>query len=124
MKIYPALVLLASSLTAFGQSVTFLDTFGSPGSGDRFFQSPNCVAANPATGATYVGDSGNDRVQQLDASGIFVRKWGTPGAAAGQFGKITGIAVRRSTGEVYVVDAGLANVHRFTSTGFHPILGH
>ncbi len=40
------------------------------------FNEPRGVAVNDSTGALYVVDARNNRVQQLDASGAFVRAWG------------------------------------------------
>src|SRR5262245_65122617 len=46
-----------------------LSSFGSAGSGAGQFQAPVGVAINQSTGDVYVADSGNARVQQLDATG-------------------------------------------------------
>ena len=36
-------------------------------------------------GNVYVADSGNDRVQEFDTHGTFIRQWGTTGTEDGQF---------------------------------------
>src|SRR5262249_28677636 len=53
-----------------------LGTFGSQGSGAGQFQTPIGVAVAPTSGAVYVADSGNARVQKFDANGNFVAAWG------------------------------------------------
>src|SRR5262245_18731551 len=107
-----------------------LSHFGSPGSGAGQFQTPVGVAVDQASGAVYVADSGNARVQKFDAQGNFIAAWGwgvADGAAksevcsstcqagiacsgSGQFSRPTSIAVDSSggpsTGDVYVGDAG------------------
>src|SRR5262245_56952653 len=53
-----------------------LSHFGSPGSGAGQFQTPVGVAVDQASGAVYVADSGNARVEKFDAKGNFIAAWG------------------------------------------------
>jgi hypothetical protein len=76
------LLVWAGLLVAAGpaSATVFVDSFfgnltGS-GSGGGLFSEPRGVAVNDATGAAYVVDARNQRVQQFDASGAFVRAWG------------------------------------------------
>ena len=108
---------------------------------------PQGVALNQATGDVYVRDRGNNRVNQYDADGTFVRSWGwdvrldspvgTPafevceaadrckigvaGAANGQFGSsfsvMTGIDVHAGTGDVFVADPTNRRVQQFQNDG-------
>src|SRR5262245_36374816 len=112
-----------------------LGTFGSQGSGAGQFQTPVGVAVAPTSGAVFVADSGNARVQKFDANGNFVAAWGwgvtdgqahsevctancqagIPGSGAGQFSNPTSIAATQN--RVYVGDAGNAVVLVFDSSG-------
>ena len=56
---------------AAGQPVvTFIDSFGSPGSGNGQFAIPAGVAVSP-TGQVYVADLNNNRLQRFDADGTY-----------------------------------------------------
>src|SRR5262249_61348243 len=119
-----------------------LSTFGSQGSGGGQFQTPVGVAVSPTSGAVYVADSGNARVQKFDAKGNFIAAWGwgvtdgtaksevctstcqagIAGSGPGQFSRPTSIAVDSSggpsTGDGYVGDAG-TNVAPKVDTNRH-----
>jgi DNA-binding beta-propeller fold protein YncE len=58
-----------------------------------------------AGGHVYVADSSNNRIQEFDATGNFVRWWGSEGSGDGQFSTPNGVAVD-GTGQVYVADSG------------------
>jgi DNA-binding beta-propeller fold protein YncE len=118
-----------------------LSHFGSPGSGAGQFQTPVGVAVDQASGAVYVADSGNARVEKFDASGNFIAAWGwgvtdgtaksevctstcqagIAGSGPGQFSRPTSIAVDSSggpsTGDVYVADAGTNVALKFDTNG-------
>jgi len=51
---------------------------GGPGSGPGELKNPGGVAVGPA-GHLFVADFSNQRVQELSATGAFVRQWGTTG---------------------------------------------
>jgi DNA-binding beta-propeller fold protein YncE len=132
-------VLLCSGLCASsawaGKGV--VSVFGASGSGDGQFANAFGTAVNLSSGDVYVVDQGNDRVEQFDASGGFVRAWGwgvadgnaafetcTSGCQAGQAGSGNGqldgpqgIAIDQSGGSVYVVDANNNRVEKFSATG-------
>ena len=65
---------LASSASA---TTTYDHSFGAAGTGSGKFSSPSGIAVNHETGDVYVADMGNNRIQQFDASGGFIRMWGT-----------------------------------------------
>ena len=94
----------------------FVRAWGSAGSGNGQFNSPDAVGVSPVTGDVYVADRGNHRVQQFTREGVFVRTWGTAGSANGQFNNPTGVAVN-TAGDVYVSDKGNSRVQQFTATG-------
>lgn len=52
-----------------------------------------------------IGEYGqNDRIQEFDSSGVFVRQWGVQGNLPGQFSRPQGLAVD-SAGHLWVADA-------------------
>jgi uncharacterized protein (TIGR03663 family) len=75
---------------------------GNAGAGEGQFSTPRAIAVGP-DGLLYVADSGNNRIQVLDADGNFVRTWGSVGSGQGQFQEPWGIAVS-DAGQVYVAD--------------------
>ncbi len=77
------------------------------------------VAASPLGGPfgnVYVADSGNDRVQEFDHDGTFIRQFGGNGSADGQFMDPIDVAVGPS-GLVYVVDDVRDDVQVFSPEG-------
>src|SRR5580700_7149425 len=50
--------------------------FGSKGDGAGQLERPKGVAVDQSTGDIYVADKGNDRIDQFEANGTFVRAWG------------------------------------------------
>jgi tripartite motif-containing protein 71 len=101
----------APSASAFG----FVTQWGTMGSGDGQFNGANAVATD-ASGAVYVSDGSNNRVEKFSASGAFITKWGTPGSGNGQFNTPDGIATD-SVGNVYVADYGNNRIEKFDSSG-------
>jgi tripartite motif-containing protein 71 len=94
--------------------------------GNGVFSNPEAVAFD-SSGNVYVADVLNNRIQQFDPSGTFIRQWGTWGAAQ-PFGFTTGgcygIAVD-SSGKVYVSDGGNSQVEEFNSSGgFIKVIGN
>ena len=80
------------------------------------------AVSGDASGAVYVADSANNRVQVFGADLEFLRAWGTLGAGDGQFQTVYGIAVGPgllpdgTTGEVvYTADGD--RVQKFTTSG-------
>ena len=88
---------------------------GNAGSGEGQLSSPRAVAVGP-NGLLYVADSGNNRIQVLDADGNFVRAWGSAGAGPGQFQEPWGIAVS-DEGRVYVADTWNHRIQVFDLEG-------
>jgi DNA-binding beta-propeller fold protein YncE len=79
------------------------------------FREPLAVASGTG-GVLYVVDTGNDRVDELDAQGALVASWGGAGAAPGHFEDPDGIAVDRA-GDVFVSDGVLDRVQEFSRDG-------
>ena len=105
---------LSHRIQRFSATGTFLDAWGSQGTGDGQFDTPRGVAVAP-DGTVYVADSGNSRIQRFSATGTFLGTWGSPGGDDGQFIEPQGIAVAPD-GTVYTVDFD-GRVQRFNATG-------
>jgi len=96
-------------------SYSFVDSFGSSGSGPGQLHRPAGIAIG-ARGEIYVADSGNQRIQVFSAGGEFLRAWGTRGVGDGQFENPVDVALGRD-GSVYVSDFELDRVQQFTPAG-------
>jgi sugar lactone lactonase YvrE len=79
------------------------------------FSKPTNVAVDK-DGNLYVSDTMNDRVEEFDADGQFIRTFGKNGDGPGEFTRPKGIAVD-SDGHVWVADAGMNRVQIFTPEG-------
>jgi DNA-binding beta-propeller fold protein YncE len=142
MRVVPAVLavaLLSLALVAptavAGKGV--VGVFGSSGSGDGQFAYAGSTAVNTTSGDVYVVDQLDNRVEQFDASGSFIRAWGwgvadgnpafetcssncqagQAGSGDGQLDTPQGIAVDQSDGAVYVVDGNNSRVEKFDSSG-------
>ena len=74
-----ALGLLAVFTAPAGAEVAYLTSFGSASTSPANpypLSEPTGVAVNNATGDVYVADTGNNRIQEFDSGGSFVRMWG------------------------------------------------
>ncbi len=91
--------------------ITFLNSFGSAGTGNGQFSFPAGMAVG-SNGTLYVADFDNSRVETFSASGAFQSVLGT----SGQFDTPTAVAVG-PTGSVYVADYGNNHVEIFGSSG-------
>jgi YD repeat-containing protein len=89
---------------------------GLSGSGYGEFYAPSSVAVNPSTGNVYVSDRGNNRIEELSASGGFIAAFGSPGAGNGQLNSPCGVTLD-SSGNVWVADLGNGRVEEFSATG-------
>lgn len=123
-----ALTVLAAALCALvvivasaGASKGVITSFGSPGTGDGQFGSfpaeANLLAVNStgngsgaAAGDVYVLDATNQRVEQFDRDGGFIRTFGS-------LSEPRGIAVDQATGNVYVDDQADHEISAFGSDG-------
>jgi hypothetical protein len=90
--------------------------WGTFGSGNGQFQSPDAVAVDGA-GNVYVADTGNDRIQKFSSSGSFLTKWGSTGSGNGQFDRPSGVAVDGPGNRVYVVDQDNNRIQKFSYGG-------
>ncbi|MEA2285259.1 MAG: tripartite motif-containing protein 71 [Solirubrobacteraceae bacterium] len=94
---------------------------GTAGSGNGEFRIPRGIAVDHA-GHVYVADKGNHRIQELSATGRFMRRWGahggdgTPGAGDGEFNLPYNIALD-GAGDLYVTDVLNHRIQKFSPTG-------
>jgi sugar lactone lactonase YvrE len=88
---------------------------GREGTGDREFEHPGAVAIDSA-GDLWVVDTNNDRVEEFDEEGGFLRQFGSKGSGYGQFEKPDGIAIDPS-GDVLVLDSRHDRVEKFSREG-------
>jgi hypothetical protein len=73
------------------------------------------VAVN-STGAVYVADTGNHRIQKFTSLGVYAATIGSQGTGDGQFDSPSGIAVD-SNGFIYVADTGNNRIQKFSPAG-------
>ena len=83
-----ALVVVLAVLAYFAApaaaEVEWLSTFGSSGTTGGAFNRAAGVAINDATEHVYVADRQNNRIQEFDAAGNFIRAWGFDVVASGE----------------------------------------
>ena len=93
---------------------------GSPSSEPGKFDNPRHVEADRQLKYVYVADSKNNRIQQFDINGIFVRAIGESGNKLGEFNLPTTIE-QDSKGNFFVNERGNERVQKFDSN-WNPIL--
>ena len=96
----------------FAPEGSYLNKWGSEGSGDGQFFHPQAIAVG-LDGSVYVGN--NDRIQKFTADGVFVFSGGSYGTDPGQFFEIASIALAPD-GTIYTVDIENDDVQRFDSS--------
>ena len=78
---------------------------GGSGTSGGEFNAPFDVAVTPDGGTIAISDSGNHRIQRIDATGNLIDTFGNQGNSTGQFNTPKGLAYD-STGILYIVDSG------------------
>jgi hypothetical protein len=94
-----------NEVSYYDSSGNYLGKWGLYGTGNGAFKTPQGIAVD-STGAVYVADLGNDRIQKFSSTGTWVNAW--------TVNNVSDIAVD-STDTIYAV--GSATVSRFTSGG-------
>ena len=111
---------LGNKVEIYNPEGTYIGAVGSGGTGPGEFDEPSALEFSPDTGDLYVGDVFNNRVNQFDAEGSFVRSFGE-----GLFGGlIEGRAFFGPSGvtfdeqnNVYVGDFSNDRILKFTEDG-------
>ncbi|MGN6254253.1 MAG: DUF6531 domain-containing protein [Solirubrobacterales bacterium] len=93
----------------------FAESFGGAGSENGQFKHP-ADAAVDTKGNVWVVDKENNRVEEFNEAGEFLRAAGSPGSGAGQLNAPSGVAMD-SSGNVDVTDTGNNRVVRFNEKG-------
>jgi len=93
-------------IQAFRSDGTFLFKWGSRGSADGQFSSPEHIALHPTRELLFVADTNNHRVQVFDLDGKFMCKWSSHGKSDdGAFVYPKSIAIHPTQDVVYVGDS-------------------
>ncbi len=103
--------------TGSAQAFTFVNSFGSLGSGDGQFNFLNQIAIDPA-GNIYGADGSSERIEKFSSDGAFLAQFGGPGNGDGQLAGVYGLAVDPTGSFVYATDDGTHNrVNEYTTGG-------
>jgi hypothetical protein len=94
---------------------------GIPGSGDGQLGNPVGITYNPTTSTLFIVDQGNDRVQEWNTAGVFLRKWGGSGTGPGQFQLPVAICANPVNGWVFVSDSTRKDIQVFTAGGSYAL---
>ena len=109
----------------YGQDGTYLESWGTSGSGDGQFQfsrDPDNPDDNGGDilfapdGSFFVADAGNHRIQKFDRDRNFVLAWGTDGSGVGGF-KWLGSLLLYPNGELGVVDLSPISIEIYDQNG-------
>jgi DNA-binding beta-propeller fold protein YncE len=105
----------------FDANGRFLLKWGGKGTGDGQFaftgDAPDGFGiAVDGSGAVYVADTNNNRIQKFDPNGQLLRTWGGAGSGDGQFNRPFDIAAD-ATGNIYVADGINHRVQKFDPNG-------
>jgi hypothetical protein len=93
---------------------------GIAGSGPGQFSRPTSISfgvpGGPSAGKVFIGDSGNNVVEEYDADGNFVRTIDGTTTPQGHFQSVVGVAVDQS-GNVWVADGSTDNITEYNPNG-------
>ncbi|MEH1872818.1 scytonemin biosynthesis PEP-CTERM protein ScyF [Nostoc sp.] len=111
---------LGDKIEKFSSSGQYIGAIGSGGKGPGQFDEPTTVDFNPVTGDLYAGDVYNNRINQFDPQGKFIRSFANgdfTGLIPGRFffGP-SGVTFDKS-GDVYVGDFNGERILKFTPDG-------
>jgi DNA-binding beta-propeller fold protein YncE len=110
-----AIVILATTATAYAGGYIAIDAWGSLGTGAGQFRQPKGIAVDQY-GFVYVSDYANDCIDKFAADGTLVDVWGHHGTAPGLFWEPGRIAIARDD-TLYVTDALNHRVQHFSLDG-------
>ncbi|MBD0386734.1 MAG: scytonemin biosynthesis PEP-CTERM protein ScyF [Nostoc sp. C3-bin3] len=111
---------IGNKIEIFNPSGQYIGAIGSGGTGPGQFDEPTTVDFNPVTGDLYSGDVYNNRINQFDSQGNFIRSFAngdfTPRVNDRIFFGPSGLTFDE-TGNVYVGDFNGERILKFTSDG-------
>ena len=110
-----AVIAFAGSPVFALESYEFVTKWGSSGSGDGEFNSPEGMDNYDTT--LYVTDRNNNRVQKFTMNGAFVAKFGSSGSGDGQLNHPAGIFCDVGNSIVYVADRDNNRIQKYRTTG-------
>lgn len=96
--------------------MTYWTQFGSVGSSSGHFEDPDGVSFD-GTGAVWIADSGNGRVDKFTPKGDFALDYGTKGTGEDQFEQPSGLVVNQSSGNIYIADREADRIEELSTTG-------
>ncbi len=105
---------------------TYIDSFGSTGSGNGQFNEPKGLAIT-AAGDIFVADSANHRIQKFNSNGVYQSQLATETPGCSSFSPVpsngtvcypAGIKIGLN-GDIFVADAGNSRVQKFNSSGVY-----
>ncbi|MDZ4179379.1 MAG: hypothetical protein U1E29_09125, partial [Coriobacteriia bacterium] len=94
-----------------------LNKWGTAGTGLGQYRTPGAVVARPGGGA-YVADSGNHRIQVLDAGGVAIAQWSGAGSGDGELNGPSAALVGPD-GMTYVADTDNNRIQVFDAAGVY-----
>jgi tripartite motif-containing protein 71 len=92
---------------------TFVKVIGNRGTSPGEFHRPEGISVN-RRGDVYVVDSGNERIQKLDAEGVYITEIGGFGWSAGQFNQPLGIDATSGL-DVWITDTQNRRIARMNA---------
>jgi streptogramin lyase len=110
-----SLIGLSFSYAQENQQYVLVNWWGSYGTGDGQFISPNAITLDSKDNV-FVADVLNSRIQKFNNNGTFLMKWGSYGTGDGQFTGSSGAAID-SKDNVFVVDIDSARIQKFNNNG-------
>ena len=112
---------LNNRIQKFNSSGVYQSQFGSAGSGNGQFnwgsQGGLHGIAFDSSGNIYVTDSGNNRVQKFNSSGVYQSQFGSAGSGNGQFNQPVSIII--NSNGIYVADILNNRIEKFNSSGVY-----
>ncbi|MEH1812192.1 MAG: scytonemin biosynthesis PEP-CTERM protein ScyF [Nostoc sp.] len=111
---------LGNKIEKFSPSGQYIGAIGSGGTGPGQFDEPTTVDFNPVTGDLYAGDVYNNRINQFDSQGNFIRSFAngefTPLVEGRLFFGPSGVTFDKA-GNVYAGDFNGERILKFTPDG-------
>lgn len=108
-------ILFSAPAMAAAPPPAFIRSWGSHGSGPGQLDDPGWIAADHF-GHVFVSDTGNNRIEKFDTTGVFLGAWGSLGSGDAQLNDPRGLATDEA-GNVYVCDAWNNRVQVFDGDG-------